>query len=276
MLRDWGLQVEIAPHAFDQFGFLAGRDEDRLADLNDAFRDPTVRAIMATKGGKGAYRIADRLDFDAARRDPKLLIGFSEITILHLALYKHAGLAGLHGASWTPAFSQRSTTSLHRALFSSDPVVLNPDPTQPTAALTTTGTAEGILVGGNQNMIGTAAGWTLPDMTGKILLLENSKHGLGSIDRQLTMLRQAGHLDGLAGVVVGQYEDCAPGDPDAPKTPGLHTCLDVLADHVDALGVPVLGGLPIGHGAHPLAVPVGTLATLDADQGRLKVQSAVI
>ena len=86
-LTTWGLTVEIGRHVFDRFGhYLAGRNEDRLADLNDALRDPGVRAILATRGGKGAYRIASGLDFAAARRDPKPLVGFSDVTILHLVL----------------------------------------------------------------------------------------------------------------------------------------------------------------------------------------------
>src|SRR5215470_12305156 len=98
MLEGWGLRVEIGAHAFDKNGhFLAGRDEDRLTDLNDALRDSGVRAIFTTTGGKGAYRIAHALDFAAARRDPKPLIGYSDITILHLALWRQCRLAGLHG-----------------------------------------------------------------------------------------------------------------------------------------------------------------------------------
>ena len=95
ILSGWGLNVEVGRHAFDSFGhYLAGRDEDRLADLNDALRDPGVRAILSTRGGKGAYRIASGLDFAAARRDPKPLVGFSEVTYLHLALWRRCRLVG--------------------------------------------------------------------------------------------------------------------------------------------------------------------------------------
>ena len=118
MLGSWGLVVEIARHAFDAHGhYLAGRDEDRLADLNDALRDPGVRAIVATCGGKGAYRIADGLDFAAARADPKPLVGFSETTILHLALWQRCRVGGLHGphAAWVDAFNgEEAAASLRR------------------------------------------------------------------------------------------------------------------------------------------------------------------
>jgi len=98
LLESWGLKVEVGAHVFDRWGhFLAGSDEDRLADINDALADTGVRAIFATTGGKGAYRIAHALDFAAATRDPKPLIGYSDITILHLALWQHSCLAGFHG-----------------------------------------------------------------------------------------------------------------------------------------------------------------------------------
>jgi muramoyltetrapeptide carboxypeptidase len=98
ILEGWGLNVDFGRHAFEKKSYLAGTDEERLADLDEALRDPDIRAVLATRGGKGSYRIADRLDFDAARRNPKFLVGFSDITILHLSLYRHCGLVGLHGA----------------------------------------------------------------------------------------------------------------------------------------------------------------------------------
>ena len=120
-------------------------------------------------------------------------------------------------------------------------------------------------------MIATAAGWMLPSFKGAILLLEAVDLRLGHIDRQLTKLKNAGHLDGIVGVAVGQYTSCG---PDA-TTQGSWTAIDVLRDRLHGWGVPVLGGLPIGHGKHPRAVPLGTMATLDADAGTLTVAAGV-
>ena len=163
-LEGLGLSVSVGEHAYDELGYLAGTDEHRLGDLNAALRDPGIKAIIATRGGKGAYRIADGMDFDAAARHPKLLIGFSEITILHLALQKHCGLAGLHGApfeeSWSGVDSARSFLT---AAFTTDPVTVRSDSHEDTAQLTTTGRAVGRLIGGNQDMVATAAGWALRD-----------------------------------------------------------------------------------------------------------------
>ncbi len=270
-LESLGLRVQLGRHAFDKFGYLAGKDEDRLEDLNDAIRDPQVDAILATRGGKGAYRIADRMDFEAMRAHPKLLIGFSEITILHLALYKHCRIASLHGASWTESFSRVSTASLAQAMCRTEAITLEMNRGEATSELTTRGATKGRLLGGNQDMIATANGWMMPDLDDAILLLEAFNLRIGHIDRQLTMLRNSGCLDSLAGIAIGQYTQCGTPNPDSEDW----TPVEVLRDRLGGLGIPILGGLPVGHGANPIAVPLGTEALLDADAGKLIVESGV-
>ena len=127
--------------------------------------------------------------------------------------------------------------------------------------MTTGGQARGRLIGGNLEMIATAAGWALPNLTGAILLVEAVNMYLGQLDRQLTMLRKGGHLDGLAGVAIGQFIDVEPS--------GHMTVIDLLLDHLGSLDVPILGGLPLGHGDRPLRIPTGTWAVLDADSREL-------
>lgn len=161
-LTSIGLDVQVGPHALDQHGYLAGTDEHRLDDINAALRDTRSRAVIATRGGKGAYRIADRLDFAAARAHRQLLVGFSEITILHLSLLRHGAIPSVHGAAWSKGFDSSSSASFHSALFTTDPVRLRSLPDEPTAPLTTSGTAHGRLIGGNQDMVATAAGWAFP------------------------------------------------------------------------------------------------------------------
>ncbi|MDQ6805509.1 MAG: LD-carboxypeptidase, partial [Actinomycetota bacterium] len=142
ILTSWGLEVEIGQHAFDRRGhYLAGRDEDRLADLNDAVRDPGVRAIVATTGGKGAYRIASGLDFAAARRDPKPLVGFSDNTILHLVLWQQCRLVGFHGphAAWHDWYGSQAADALRRALMDPEPVTIHQDPGELTARFSSKG-----------------------------------------------------------------------------------------------------------------------------------------
>ncbi|MFD2470870.1 S66 peptidase family protein [Amycolatopsis silviterrae] len=265
-LEGWGLTVEIGKHALDRHGFLAGLDEDRLADLNDAYRDPGVRAVIATRGGAGAYRIADGIDFAAVRADPKPLMGFSDITNLHLALWRHCRIAGIHGF----LADARSAESTRRLLFETEPTTLHRDPEALTAAIAFPGRATGNLVGGHLGTIIGFIGAGLPSLDGAILFLEAPRAiGLGQVDRQLTHLMRSGSLRGLRGVALGRF----PGFED--YTDRDWTVLDVLRDRLGVLGVPVVGGIDVGHGYAPLSVPLGPEAELDAEAGTLRVGPVV-
>jgi muramoyltetrapeptide carboxypeptidase len=276
ILESLELQVEYGAHVYDTdetIDYLAGTDEDRLADMNDALRDPGIKAIIATRGGKGAYRIADGLDFKAARKNPKLLVGFSEITILHMALMKHGILGGIHGAPWGESFGKETAESFVHAVTSTDPIIVRSTPEEHTRVLTTHGKAEGILIGGNQDSIATATGWALPDFDNAILLIEAFNLRLGHIDRQLTMLINTGIIKNIVGVAIGQYTNC--GSTSDPTGNSKCTEIDILRERFGKLSVPILGGLPIGHGKNPIALPIGTKAVLDADAGTLTVEAGV-
>lgn len=277
LLEGLGLQVEYGAHVYDvddTLDYLAGADADRLADLDEAFRDPGIRAVIATRGGKGAYRLADRLDIDAVRRNPKLLVGFSEVTVLHMALLQRCGLVGLHGAAWDAAtFGDATSASFVKAVTSTEPITVEARADEPTHVLTTRGRAHGLLIGGNQDSIATAAGWALPSLDGAILLVEAVNLRLGHIDRQLTMLLRTGIIANVVGVAIGQYTHC--GVATEPTSDLRCTEIDILRDRFAELDVPILGGLPIGHGANPVALPIGTRAVLDADGGTLTVAPGV-
>jgi len=273
MLESWGLKVELGKHVFDRKGhYLAGADEDRLADINEALGDPDVRAIFTTRGGKGAYRIAHALDFTATRSDPKPLVGYSDITILHLALWRECQLVGFHGPhiGWDhDYYGDDAEHQLRRALMEPEPLTIPQDPQETTAKVIVEGRATGILMGGNLNMIGRAVGWACPSFEDSILLIEAVDTFIGQIDSTLTQLRRAGSLDGLKGVAVGQFIRSA------EPTPGKWSVIDVLYDQFGGLGVPILGGLPIGHGPHPPTIPLGTMATLDTATRTLSIEPGV-
>ncbi|ASW57881.1 LD-carboxypeptidase [Plantactinospora sp. KBS50] len=271
LLTGWGLRPLLAPHAYARHGYLAGTDELRAADLNTAFADPEIRGVLCTRGGYGAQRVVDAIDMAAVRRDPKVVAGFSDITALQFALWRGARLASVHGpgAAWlderTPL---TSAESLHAALMSTEPVSVVRSAEEETARLVVPGVATGPLLGGNLCLITASLGTPdMPDLTGAILLIEEVEEQPYKVDRMLTHLRRAGALDGVAGVAVGQFTRCA---DDWPVT-----VVDVLAERLGDLGVPVLGGLPVGHGVGQLTVPVGTPATLDAVTGTLTVTAAV-
>lgn len=268
LLRSWGLRPERGQHTLAHHRYLAGTDDQRVADLNAALADPRLRGVIVTRGGYGSQRIADRVDLAAARADPKVLVGFSDITALHLALWRGARLAGLYGpgAAWRPERTgDTSARSLRDALMTTKPVVLTRDPAEVTAPVARPGTASGRLLGGNLCLLATSVGTAdLPDLTGAILLLEDVDEPPYKIDRMLTQLGRSGALDGLAAVALGQFTRC-----------GDHAVADVLAEHLGELNVPVLGGLPVGHGAGQQTVPIGVPATLDVTAGTLTVSPAV-
>ena len=268
VLEGWGLRVDFGPHAFAEHGWYAGTDDQRLNDLNQAFRDPEIRAVFATRGGRGSYRIADRLDFDAIRRDPKPLIGFSDITALHMSLLHRLGLSGIHGALYGDEDGQDdpdNSAVLRQILFGSEEITYEARETEATHCLTTSGQATGPLIGGNMETLATMAGWALPPLEGAILLLEAVDCMPGLTDRTLTLLTKGRHLNGIAGVAVGQFTLKSP--EKAAKI------VKLVGDHLRPLGVPILGGLPFGHGKRPLSVQLGTMATLDAEAGTLRVSA---
>jgi muramoyltetrapeptide carboxypeptidase len=272
LLTGWGLTVEPSPDLYARHGFLAGPDQVRLAALNAALADPAVRGVVCARGGYGAQRIVDGLDLDALRRDPKLIIGFSDITALHLALWQRARLATLHGPvanQLNEDFAAESVASLRSAIGTDRPVMVTSHPECETGPLRVPGEpVTGTLLGGNLCLIAASIGTPdEPDLRDAILLLEEVDEPPYKVDRMLVQLRRSGVLDGVAGVAVGQFTRCA---DDWPMS-----IVDVLADCLDGLGVPVLGGLPIGHGPGALTVPLGVPATLDVAAGTLTAASAV-
>lgn len=272
LLTQWGLRAVTAPNAYARRGYLAGDDEQRLADLNLALRDPDTRGVICTRGGYGTQRIVDGIDVAAVRADPKVVVGFSDITALQLSLWQRAGLASVHGpgAAWLDARTgEESAQSLRRALMTTDPIVMTARPdeeTFPVRVPHSPGT--GVLLGGNLCLLTSTVGTPdMPDLAGCVLLLEEVGEPPYKVDRMLLHLRRAGVLTELAGVAVGQFTECS---DDWPVS-----IVDVLLEHLRPLGVPVLGGLPIGHGRDQLTVPVGVPVTIDPAAGTLTAEPAV-
>lgn len=246
---------------------MAGRDSDRKNDLNEAFRNPDVRAVVSTRGGAGAHRICEELDFDAVRADPKPLIGFSDITHLHMTLWRNALLPSIHGC-----FAGHESVATAKALMVENaPVIVSSDTTAYSALIHHPGIATGPLIGGNLASLCHMVGAGLPPLEGAILLLEAKRDmGLGRIDRQLTQMKRSGALDGVAGVALGLFTGF-----DDYEDRGWELA-DVLRDHLEPLDVPVLGGLKIGHNGinetgemDQSCVALGAHAVLDADTGTL-------
>jgi muramoyltetrapeptide carboxypeptidase len=274
-LEAWGLTVRLGDHVNDRHGYLAGRDEDRAADLHAALGDPEIRAIVCLQGGYGTPRLIPLLDEDLFAANPKAICGYSDLTTLHLAAgqwgnvisFYSNGASGI-GAAEVSAFSK---DSLHRALFSDEPFgPIGPNPDDPYVRTITGGRATGRLAGGCAGLIASAIGTRLqPDFRGRIVCLEEIPLDGETLDGIFTHVRNAGLLDGVAGIVVG--------DVTTTRTEGLNdlSVEDIVEELFGPLGVPVVFGLPIGHGKHHATVPLGALATLDADAGTLVVEEVV-
>ncbi|GAA2634487.1 LD-carboxypeptidase [Dactylosporangium fulvum] len=259
LLEGWGLRVELGKHVFAEAGYLAGSDRDRLDDLNNALADPRVSAVVCTRGGYGMQRIVDGVRL----REPKHVVGFSDITALQLALWRTARLPSIHGpgAAWfDDRLPEASALSLRSALMTADELIVR----QETDEATIHGEpVRGTLLGGNLTMLATTLGTPdMPDLSGAILLLEDVGEAPYRIDRMLTQLLRAGVLAGVRGVALGQFTGCADHRP--------VTAQEVLLERLASLDRPVLGGLPIGHGFGQRTVVVGTPAILDTRQGVLR------
>ncbi len=264
VLESWGLEVVVGQHTRDRRGYLAGRDDDRLADLNTAIRDPRIRAVVTLRGGCGSFRLVRGVDQDALRRDPKPLVGFSDITALH-RIWHLNGVAALHGG-----LVGRHRDEVRAQLFGELPAPFRSDSTELTAAMTTDGSAEGVLFGGNLELLARSIGVLPLNLADHIVLLEiNRFAGLGMVDRALSQLVLSGAFDGINGIALGRVTGF-----DDHVDRGW-TVLDVLHDNLDRLGVPVLGGLPIGHGPDSRTVPIGVPCRMDAVTATLTTQRAL-
>ncbi len=260
--RALGWEPVVAPHALARHGYFAGRDAERLRDLQAALDDPTIDGIWCLRGGYGTMRLLPALDLGALRARPRALIGFSDITALHAA-WQAAGLASFHGPVARSPLSSFSAHSLRRA------VIEGADPAGHAAEATCVrpGVAEGRLLGGNLALVAALAGtpWAL-SFRDAIVVLEDVHEATYRIDRMLVQLRLAGAFDGCRGIVFGQCTDCPDSSDDGQRT--LH---DLVAELAADLGVPALLGVPVGHIAQQWTLPFGAPATLDATAQSLHV-----
>jgi len=274
-LTAWGLTVKLAPHVNDRHGYMAGRDEDRAADLHAMLRDPAVAAVVCLQGGYGTPRLIPLLDENAFADNPKALCGFSDITTLHLAQQRWGNVISFYsnGAVGVGAadVTDWSKEQMHRALFSAEPFgPIPPNPDDPYVRTITAGRASGRLAGGCAGLISGAIGTRLqPDYRGRIVVLEEIELEGYWFDGYLTHLRNAGLFDGVAGIVVGDIKT------KWSESIAELSAEDMVEELLGPLGVPVVFGLPIGHNKHHATVPLGALATLDANAGTLVVEEVV-
>ncbi|GHD95228.1 S66 peptidase family protein [Streptomyces naganishii] len=271
VLRGWDLDPVVAPHVLDRhgtFAYLAGTDADRAADLQGAWCDPEVDAVLCARGGYGAQRMADLLDWDAMRAaGPKVFVGFSDITALHEAFATRLGLVTLHGpmaAGIDFVKNTRAQEHLRATLFA--PETVRTIASGGTALVP--GRARGITLGGCLALLATELGTphARPSAHGGLLCLEDVGEETYRLDRYLTQLLRAGWLDGVRGVLLGSWEAC--------DTPGAVRAL--LADRLGGLGVPVAEDFGFGHCEGAVTIPFGVAAELDAGAGTLTLDEPAL
>jgi muramoyltetrapeptide carboxypeptidase len=251
-------------------GYLAGSDRQRATDLGTAL-DGDCAAVWAVRGGYGTLRTLQHVDLTGLRARPKAFIGFSDNTAVHLALLR-LGVVSFHGPhAGFEHFPAETEAAFRAVVMESRAPVLLPTPPDAAHVVIAPGVAEGRLVGGNLAMLAAVCGTPFqPDTDGAILFMEDVGESLYRIDRMLTQLRLAGLLDRIAGVAVGEFTEML--DPvlgaDASGEPALET---VLVDLLGPLGVPIVMGLPFGHGPQNWTLPLGRRARLDAGAGSLEI-----
>ncbi|MFE8920515.1 S66 peptidase family protein [Streptomyces rochei] len=271
VLRGWDLDPVVAPHVLDRhaaFDYLAGTDADRAADLQTAWCDPSVDAVLCARGGYGVQRMADLLDWEAMRAaGPKVLVGFSDITALHEAFATRLGLVTLHGpmaAGIDFLKNARAQEHLKATLFDPETVRVIASGGTPLVS----GRARGVTLGGCLCLLAAEVGspHARASARGGLLCLEDVGEETYRLDRYLTQLLRARLLDGVRGILLGSWHACEPYERLRP----------MLADRLGGLGVPVVEDFGFGHCEGALTIPFGVTAELDADAGTLTLDAPAL
>lgn len=275
VLEALGLKVKVGKHLYDRYGYLGGKDEDRAEEINDMFSDDTVKGLICIRGGSGAARIVDLLDYKAIAAHPKVFIGYSDITAFLLAIYAKTGLVTFHGPVATSEWNDFSLDYFKRILFEGGmPLMTNPEKEEDQLVKTddrvrtiTSGRAAGVLAGGNLSVLaGLVGSGYLPDWKGKILFLEEVGEKIYAFDRMMSQLRLAGILKELNGFVLGKCTRCTTGEGYGSLT------LEEVVDHyIKPLEIPAYSGAMIGHIAKKFTLPIGIKAEIDADMGTIQL-----
>jgi len=281
ILRSFGFKVKEGKNLYQRRGYLAGEDKLRAADVNAMFADQSVDAIFCLRGGYGSPRILPYLDYNLIRKNPKVIIGFSDVTALLNAIYAKTGLITFHGVNASQSFSEYTLKSFKDVLFNpmADTTIAVPPPfevkegrAERSNRLTviTPGVATGKLIGGNLSLMVKLVGTPYePDYRGKILFLEDVREEPYKMDGMLTHLKLAGRLDQVSGIAFGKCSKCV-------SDGNTLSMEQVLLDHLEPLGVPTITGLMIGHIKDKSTIPVGLEARLDTNVGGIKILESAV
>lgn len=267
-LKKFGFRVVLGKSTIPRNGYLAGSDQERLNDLEQMWRNDSVAAVWCLRGGYGSLRLLPQLDYDYWARHPKILVGFSDITALELALWSKIQLVTFHGPVLTMlggAFSGRQALAILSGQKCTGLLDWPANPSLPTLVTIRAGRAEGILLGGNLTTLVSLLGTPFfPDLKQAVLFIEEVNEAAYRVDRLLTQLRYSGALEQVAGIMIGRSIPIS-GETEADL-------IAVFQERLGDLGVPVAYGWPVGHLEAQWTLPQGVMAEFDADSGNLQLR----
>lgn len=278
-----GLKVKLGEYVRTRHGHLAGTDEQRAEEFNEMWRDPDVDAIICLRGGSGAARILPLLDYETIEKNPKIFIGYSDITALHLAIYKKTGLVTFHGPLATSTWNNFAAEHFQKLLFEAEAVQYE-NPSDKGGLLTQTrnrirtitpGTATGGLLGGNLSVLTNIMGtpYFPENWENSILYLEDVGEKIYAVDRMMTQLQLGGVLGKISGFIFGKCTEC---DPGGSSGYGSLTLEEVIDHYIKPLGIPAFSGAMIGHINDNVTIPNGIRAEMDAEKGTFKLLSPAV
>jgi len=286
-LRKLGLKWKLGDHIYDHYSDMAGTDADRLNDFHKMWADPEVSAVLPLRGGNGAVRLLPQIDFDLIKNNPKIIMGFSDITGLLIPIHQMTGLVTFHGPLLGSFFENAYTFKyFQRALMQPKPIGLVNEPSSPnpwgsqyahTRFAITQGKARGRLTGGCLTVIRQMMGTPYEiDTEKKIVFLEDVSEEPFSIDRMLTQLLLANKLQKAAAIIVGECTNCRPGESGRKSLPLNRSVESVLRERLGTLGIPVVYGMHFGHSKEKFVLPLGAYASLEvtADGARFEIEES--
>ena len=257
-LQSMGFQTRVPDEVYDRSGYLAGSDAQRARLVNQLFEDPNVKAIVCARGGFGCLRMLPLVDFDIISAHPKVFVGFSDITALLAAITCRSGLVTFHGPMVTPLATAPELTrrGLTGAITSDSPLKIAAS----TGVVIKAGRAKAPVIGGNLSTLCHLLGTPFEgEYKNHILLLEDRGEAPYRIDRMLSQMKLAGCFEGIAGIILGSFEDCGK----------LDNIYRIFKDCFQDMQIPILAGFDVGHGKQNMTIPLGMAATLDTDQQML-------
>jgi muramoyltetrapeptide carboxypeptidase len=259
-LENKGFKVHVAPHVYDRLDYMAGNDEDRLSDLEDMFRNPGIKAVFCSRGGYGSLRLLDRMDYDLIGNNPKIIVGYSDITALLAAIFKQTGLVTFHGpmVKGFAELPEKRWQDLVRMISSEKPMSFAPMEGYSLNG----GKATGPIIGGNLSLLSRLLGTPyMPDLGGSILFIEDRGEALYRLDRMFTHLALSGNLKGIKGLIAGRFAGC-----------GDAACVSkLIKEHFRPMNIPIAAGFPLGHDPDNITFPLGIPVTLDTDVMKLSL-----